>query len=348
MPSLKSQIRTAIGSAWLQGATRYWPATGGRHRVGERFSPTALPERSSGRDLSGSIRSGNCCSSGRSDLQRSAVSRGRWMRRPGRPSGRQDRRQIRRRGRESGTIQLGEIYRVCRFSRIGLPAGWTGDGWGYRTGRAKDGDFAMAYGRRRRADRAYFPAGDFHEFAVGPAERRSALAAAAEGQEVPDHSDCRQQSRRIPVDPRPLRHRRRSPDPQESETQLGPITNEIDGSLPVYLGNLYDNSDNPRLPEAAREVQGPDRRAVCLAALFWGVTRILLHDEEVEPKPELKHMDRLLRGTAPEQPRNSRRRSNVWFRMLFGPGARTETSPGRCCLAGLAASKSDCSPTRAT
>ena len=53
-----------------------------------------------------------------------------------------------------------EKFTVLADFRTGLPAGWTGDGWGYRAGRAKDGDFSVAT-EGGDALNGVFPAGIF-------------------------------------------------------------------------------------------------------------------------------------------------------------------------------------------
>lgn len=190
-----------------------------------------------------------------------------------------------------------EKFVVFADFRKEVPPDWTGDGWGYRTGRSKDGDFAVA-GEGGDGITAIYPAGVFTNLLseklngvlrspMLPKDKKFLTLEVAGGKLGAYRliMDCCV----IGEDHQLLKN----PGVRWLRTST-----KSDQPLPTYL-EFSTKSDNPRLPERPEKFKGLDDDQLVSPRSFWGVTRVWAHDEEVEPKPELSHMNRLLQGAPP-------------------------------------------------
>lgn len=182
-----------------------------------------------------------------------------------------------------------------------LPPGWTGDGWGYRTGRAKDGDFAIET-EGGAAVTSIFPAGLFSNLLSDRlnAVIRSPLLPRDNKFVTLQVAGAKMSAYRLVIDDCVI---------GEDHTLLdNPNLSWLRFStkktvpLPAFL-ELSTKADNPRLPERPEKFKDFDEAKLQSPRSFWGVTKVLLHNEEAEPKQELRHMNRLMTGAAPRDVR---------------------------------------------
>jgi hypothetical protein len=294
LTSLKSQIRSALASAWMHESAN----------IG-RYLAAAISWENDSADAT-RIAEGLTVSridQFRTLLQRTNVDMAdplypaaQWMR----SSGAAEWRKIVDSYRDEALKRQrfnAEKFIVLADFRNGLPAGWSGDGWGYRTGRSKDGDFAVAT-EGGDALSGVFPAGLFTNLLSDrlngvlrspllPRDKKFLTMQIAGGnlgayRLILDHCVIGEDHQLL-----------KNPNLDWVRTPA-----KTDQPLPTYL-EISTKRDNPRLPERPEKFKDFSDDQLASPRSFWGVTRILLHDEEVAPKAELHHMDRLLAGSAP-------------------------------------------------
>ncbi|MEP7362414.1 MAG: PSD1 and planctomycete cytochrome C domain-containing protein [Acidobacteriota bacterium] len=189
-------------------------------------------------------------------------------------------------------------FTVFADFRTALPAGWSGDGWGFRTGRATNGDFAVAT-EGGDAIISIVPAGVFTNLLsdrlngvlrspILPKDKKFITLQTAGGNLG---------AIRLILDGCVI-----GEDHQLIESrglQWLKTSSKSDQPLPTYL-ELATKRDNPRLPERPEKFKDFREEQLDSPRSFWGVTRVLLHNEDVEPKAELGHMGRFLAGAPPQ------------------------------------------------
>jgi hypothetical protein len=191
-----------------------------------------------------------------------------------------------------------EKFVVFADFRANTPSGWSADGWGFRTGRAADGAFAVAT-EGGDAVAGIYTAGIFTNLLSDrlngvlrspllPRDKKFLTMQMAGGKLGAFRlimDDCV-----IGEDHQLLKN------PQLKWIRT---TSKNDQPLPTYL-EISTKADNPRLPERPEKFNDVTEEQLASPRSFWGVSRILLNDEAVEPKAELHHLDRLLKAQAPQ------------------------------------------------
>ena len=190
-----------------------------------------------------------------------------------------------------------DVYNREKFTKIGdfgneLPAGWSADGLGLRTGPSSSGDFAVAT-EGHQAVAGIFPAGLFTNLLSDrmngvlrspllPKDKkflsmRVLGEKVAAGRTIVDHCVIGEDHQII-----------------ESPTlKWITVPTKSDQQLPVYV-ELNTKSDNPRLPERPGKFKNVTDADLVSPRSYFGVTGAYLHDEKVTPKAPLRHMTRLL------------------------------------------------------
>ena len=289
LAALKSQIRTDLASAWLgeiAGMDRLITAA-----IAWQNDSDDAAVVSRGLDPSRVNRFRKLLQRSNVDLSDPLYPIAEWMRQ----SGAENWRKIAGKYVDEASKRKrfnSEKFVVFADFRKGLPAGWSGDGWGYRTGQAKDGDFAVAT-EGGDAVIGIYPAGLVTHLLSDklngvlrspllPKDKKFLTMQVAGGnlgayRLIMDHCVIGEDHQIL----------------NSPKLTWVRSTTKSDQPLPTYL-ELSTKSDNPRLPERPEKFKDFKEDQLASPRSFWGVTRVLLHDEEVEPKPELEHMTALL------------------------------------------------------
>jgi len=170
----------------------------------------------------------------------------------------------------------------------GLPAGWTVDGLGLQSGVAGTGDFAVAT-EGSSAVSGIFQAGLFTNLLTDrlngtlrspllPQDKKFVSLQLLGGQFA---------ARRVIVDNCVIGEGHELLDHQD--LRWSKVSTKHAQKFPVYL-ELNTKTDNPRLPER------PGRFKTAVDAgprSYFGVTRVVYHDEDIAPKPTLSHLKEL-------------------------------------------------------
>ena len=292
LDSLKSKIRLELVSTWLRET----------EGLGNHLAAAISWER----DVADSASGLNRARIGQLQelLQRAKVDMSdplypaiHWMRKPGESEWRALAENY---TKESTTREQFNTEKFTVFAdlRAGLPSGWSGDGWGFRSGRSKDGDFAVAT-EGGDVITSIFPAGVFTNLLsdrlngvlrspILPKDKKFITLQTAGGNLG---------AIRLILDGCVIGEDHQLID--NRKLQWLKMPSKSDQPLPTYL-ELATKRDNPRLPERPEKFKDFREEQLDSPRSFWGVTRILLHNEDVEPKPGMDHMGRLVAGDSPK------------------------------------------------
>ncbi len=178
----------------------------------------------------------------------------------------------------------------------GLPAGWSVDGLGLQAGQARTGDFAVATEGRGAVD-GIFQAGLFTNLVTDRwnGTLRSPLLPADKKYVSLQLLGGKFAARRVIVDNCVIGEGHELLD--HPELRWEKVVNKDAKKFPVYL-ELNTKTDNPRLPERP----GRFKKTVDASPRsYFGVTRVVYHDEDVAPKETLGHLKALLEAPTPER-----------------------------------------------
>ncbi|PYV12848.1 MAG: hypothetical protein DMG07_16130, partial [Acidobacteria bacterium] len=179
-----------------------------------------------------------------------------------------------------------------------LPPGWSCDGLGLRAGRSRSGDFAVATAGHR-AVAGIFPSGLFTNLLSDRMngvlrspllpKNKKFISLRVLGENVA--------AERSIVDHCVIGEQHQLIDSPALKWITVPAKSEQ--PLPVYV-ELNTKSDNPRLPERPgkfKDLTDDDLRS---PRSHFGVTLAYLHDDDATPKAGLRHMQRLVEQTPPD------------------------------------------------
>jgi hypothetical protein len=180
--------------------------------------------------------------------------------------------------------------------RAGVPAGWSAEGLGLQAGQARAGDFAVAT-EGRAAVEGIFPAGLFTNLVTDrwngslrspmlPAEKKFVSFEALGGKFA---------ARRVILDHCVIGENYDVLDSPRLRWEK--VSAKDAGKFPVYL-ELNTKTDNPRFPDRPGRLKknpGASPRS------YFGVTRVLYHDEDVTPQETLEHVAALVAAPTPAQ-----------------------------------------------
>ena len=294
LTSLKSQMRKTLASAWLResaGLDRYLAAA-----IAWENDSTDAASLAEGLSLPRINQLRKLLQRKNVDLSDPLYPTAQWMGSPGESEWRKLVDQFSEERRKREQFNAEKFVAFADF-RSELPAGWSADGWGYRTGRAKNGDFAIAT-EGGDALAGIFPAGLFTNLLSDRlnAVLRSPLLPRDKKFLTMQISGGKLGAFRLVMDDCVIgEDHQLLKNPSLDWIRVG---SKNEQPLPTYL-EISTKSDNPRLPERPEKFKDLKDDQLASPRSFWGLTRILLHDEEVAPKPELGHMDRMLTGAAP-------------------------------------------------
>ena len=200
-------------------------------------------------------------------------------------------------------IAESDRYNHEKFVRIGdfgkeLPAGWSAEGLGLRAGPTASGDYAVA-AEGYQAVAGIFPSGLFTNLLSDrmngalrspllPKNKKFISMQVLGGEvgaqrTIVDHCVIGEEHRII----------------ESPELKWITIPTKSNQQLPVYV-ELDTKSENPRLPERPEKFKNVTDADLVSPRSYFGITRVYLHDEKVTPKADLRHMQRLMGSTPPE------------------------------------------------
>ena len=181
----------------------------------------------------------------------------------------------------------------------GIPAGWSVDGLGLQSGLAQAGDFAIAT-EGSEAVGSIFQAGLFTNLLTDrlngtlrsplmPSDKQYASFQLLGGKFA---------ARRVIVDNCVIGEGHELLD--HPELRWEKVSTKHAKQFPVYL-ELNTKSDNPRLPDRPGRFKGVTDESLRSPRSYFGVTRVVYHDEDVTPQATLGHLTRLLESPVPER-----------------------------------------------
>ena len=179
----------------------------------------------------------------------------------------------------------------------GIPAGWTVDGLGLQPGLAQTGDFAVAT-EGSDAVGAIFQAGLFTNLLSDRLNGtlRSPLLPSAKKYASFQLLGGKFAARRVIVDNCVIGEGHELLD--HPDLRWEKVSTHLAKKFPVYL-ELNTKSDNPRLPDRPGRFKGVTGDSLRSPRSFFGVTRVVYHDEDVTPQAALGHLDGLIVSPAP-------------------------------------------------
>ena len=181
----------------------------------------------------------------------------------------------------------------------GIPAGWSVDGLGLQTGLAQTGDFTIAT-EGSEAVGSILPAGLFTNLLTDRLNGtlRSPLLPSNKKYASFQLMGGKFAARRVIVDNCVIGEGHELLD--HAELRWEKVSTKDAQKFPVYL-ELNTKSDNPRLPDRPGRFKGVTDESLRSPRSYFGVTRVVYHDEDVTPQATLGHLDPLLESPTPER-----------------------------------------------
>jgi len=295
LEGLKSQIKSAIGSAWLKQASQF----GQYLSAAIEWETDSATAARNGRDLAPDRVSKfqQLLRRTKVDLEDPLYPAIAWMRQPTREEWGKLAKKYRDEA-ESRRKFNSDTFTTFADFRSGLPSGWNADGWGVRSGQSKNGGFAVST-EGGNALAGIFPSGLYTNLLsdrlsgvvrspILPKDKKFLTLEAAGG---------KLGAIRLVMDGCVIgedHYLLKSSSPEWTR-----VPSKADQPLPTYL-EMTTKSNNPRLPERPEKFNDLSEEQLASPRSFWGVTRILLHDAEATPKAELSHMLPLMHAPAPQ------------------------------------------------
>ena len=181
----------------------------------------------------------------------------------------------------------------------GIPAGWSVDGLGLQTGLAQTGDFTLAT-EGSEAVGGILQAGLFTNLLTDRLNGtlRSPLLPSNKKYASFQLLGGKFAARRVIVDNCVIGEGHELLD--HAELRWEKVSTKDAKKFPVYL-ELNTKSDNPRLPDRPGRFKGVTDESLRSPRSYFGVTRVVYHDEDVTPQATLGHLTSLLESPTPER-----------------------------------------------